>query len=238
MSEAAAAFLRARQRPLELVIFDCDGVLIDSEALCNRVVAEILTEAGWPMTAKECTDRFIGMSFYAMQPEIEARLGRSLGDDWVDRVVDVVTAAMEREAEPVAGAREALDAVMAMGLNWRIASNSSHLEMAAKFGRVGWLELVAGRVHSSVDVIARGGAGKPAPDLFLAAAAAAAVAPARCLVIEDSVHGATAARAAGMDCLGFVPHGDAAALRAAGAVPFHSMHDLPGLLRAALACPF
>jgi len=238
MSEAAAAFLRARQRPLELVIFDCDGVLIDSEALCNRVVAEILTEAGWPMTAKECTDRFIGMSFYAMQPEIEAWLGRSLGDDWVDRVVDVVTAAMEREAEPVAGAREALDAVMAMGLNWRIASNSSHLEMAAKFGRVGWLELVAGRVHSSVDVIARGGAGKPAPDLFLAAAAAAAVAPARCLVIEDSVHGATAARAAGMDCLGFVPHGDAAALRAAGAVPFHSMHDLPGLLRAALACPF
>jgi len=238
MSEAAAAFLRARQRPLELVIFDCDGVLIDSEALCNRVVAEILTEAGWPMTAKECTDRFIGMSFYAMQPEIEARLGRSLGDDWVDRVVDVVTAAMEREAEPVAGAREALDAVMAMGLNWRIASNSSHLEMAAKFGRVGWLELVAGRVHSSVDVIARGGAGKPAPDLFLAAAAAAAVAPARCLVIEDSVHGATAARAAGMDCLGFVPHGDAAALRAAGAMPFHSMHDLPGLLRAALACPF
>jgi HAD superfamily hydrolase (TIGR01509 family) len=238
MSKAAAAFLRARQRPLELVIFDCDGVLIDSEALCNRVVAEILTEAGWPMTAKECTDRFIGMSFYAMQPEIEARLGRSLGDDWVDRVVDVVTAAMKREAEPVAGAREALDAVMAMGLNWRIASNSSHLEMAAKFGRVGWLELVAGRVHSSVDVIARGGAGKPAPDLFLAAAAAAAVAPARCLVIEDSVHGATAARAAGMDCLGFVPHGDAAALRAAGAVPFHSMHDLPGLLRAALACPF
>jgi HAD superfamily hydrolase (TIGR01509 family) len=222
----------------DLVIFDCDGVLIDSEALCNRVVAEILTEAGWPMTAKECTDRFIGMSFYAMQPEIEARLGRSLGDDWVDRVVDVVTAAMKREAEPVAGAREALDAVMAMGLNWRIASNSSHLEMAAKFGRVGWLELVAGRVHSSVDVIARGGAGKPAPDLFLAAAAAAAVAPARCLVIEDSVHGATAARAAGMDCLGFVPHGDAAALRAAGAVPFHSMHDLPGLLRAALACPF
>jgi len=238
MSEAAAAFLRARQRPLELVIFDCDGVLIDSEALCNRVVAEILTEAGWSMTAEECNDRFIGMSFYSMQPEIEARLGRSLGDDWVDRVVDVVTATMEREAEPVAGAREALDAVMAMGLNWRIASNSSHQEMAAKFGRAGWLELVDGRVHSAVDVIALGGAGKPAPDLFLATAAAAAVAPAHCLVIEDSIHGATAARAAGMDCLGFIPHGETAALRAVGAVPFHSMHDLPALLRAALVCPF
>ena len=110
-----------------------------------------------------------------MQPEIETKLGRSLGDDWVDRVVEVVTAAMEREVEPVAGAREALDAVLAMGLNWRIASNSSHQEMAAKFGRAGWSELVNGRVHSSVDVIALGGAGKPAPDLFLATAAAAAV---------------------------------------------------------------
>jgi beta-phosphoglucomutase-like phosphatase (HAD superfamily) len=238
MSEAAAAFLLARQRPLELVIFDCDGVLIDSEALCNRVVAEILTEAGWPMTAEECETRFVGMSFYSMQPQIEARLGRSLGDDWVDRIVDVVTAAMEREVEPVAGARDALDAVMAMGLNWRIASNSSHQEMAAKFGRAGWLEIVHGRVHSAVDVIARGGAGKPAPDLFLSTAAAASVQPAHCLVIEDSVHGAAAARAAGMDCLGFVPHGDGSALRAVGAAPFHSMHDLPVLLRAALACPF
>src|ERR1700678_417733 len=190
----AAAFLRARRRPLRLVIFDCDGVLIDSEALCNRLVAELLTADGLPITPEECERRFVGMSFYAMQPVIEAQLGRSLGDDWVDRVVDVVTAAMEREAEPVAGAREALDAVMAMGLQWRIASNSSHQEMAAKFGRAGWLELVGGRVHSSVDVIARGGAGKPAPDLFLAAAAAAAVVPAHCLVIEDSVHGATAAR--------------------------------------------
>jgi HAD superfamily hydrolase (TIGR01509 family) len=238
MSAAAYAFLRARQRPLELIIFDCDGVLIDSEALCNRVVAEILTEAGWPMTAEECEERFIGMSFYAMQPQIEAQLGRSLGEDWVDRVVDVVTAAMEREVEPMAGAREALDAVMAMGLRWRIASNSSHQEMAAKFGRVGWLELVDGRLHSSADVIARGGAGKPAPDIYLAAAAAEAIVPAHCLVIEDSVSGVTAARAAGMDCLGLVPHGDGARVRAAGATPFQSMHDLPALLRTALACPF
>jgi beta-phosphoglucomutase-like phosphatase (HAD superfamily) len=238
VSEAAAAFLRTRQRPLELIIFDCDGVLIDSEPLCNRIVAEILTQDGWPMTAAECEERFIGLSFHAMQPEIELRLGRSLGDDWVDRVVAVVSEAMAREVEPVAGARKALDAVTAMGLKWRIASNSSHTEMAAKFGRAGWLELVSGRVHSSVDVIALGGAGKPAPDLFLATAAAEGVAPAHCLVIEDSVSGATAARAAGMDCLGFAAHGDGAALRLAGAVPFHSMHDLPALLRASVACPF
>jgi beta-phosphoglucomutase-like phosphatase (HAD superfamily) len=233
MSEEAAAFLRARRRPLELVIFDCDGVLIDSEGLCNRVVAEILTAEGWPMTSEECEHHFIGMSFYAMRPMIEARLGRSLGTGWVDRVVADVTAVMAREVEPMRGAREALETVTAMTLPWRIASNSSHREMDAKFGRAGWREMVAGRLHSSEDVIARGGAGKPAPDVFLAAAAAERAVPAHCIVIEDSVHGVTAARAAGMDCLGLVPRGDGAALRAAGAIPFRSMHDLPALLRLA-----
>lgn len=234
MSEEAAAFLRARRRPLELVIFDCDGVLIDSEALCDRVVAETLTEDGWEITAQECSERFIGMSFYAMQPEIEARLRRSLGPDWVDRIVARVTEAMAREVEPMPGGREALEAATSMGLPWRIASNSSHTEMNAKFGRAGWHELVAGRVHSAVDVIALGGAGKPAPDVYLAAAMAEAVTPPMCLVIEDSVAGVTAARAAGMDCLGLDRFGDGAALRAAGAVPFGSMFDVPDLLRVAL----
>ena len=164
MSEEAAAFLRARRHPLEMVIFDCDGVLIDSEALCNRVVAQRLTAQGWAMSAEECERRFIGMSFYAMQPMIEARLGRSLGGGWVDDLVTVVTAAMALEVEPMPGGREALEAVTAMGLPWRIASNSSHQEMEAKFGRAGWRDLVAGRLHSSEDVIALGGAGKPAPD--------------------------------------------------------------------------
>ena len=214
---------------MKLVIFDCDGVLIDSEALCNRVVARLITEAGWEMTAEECEQRFIGASFYAMQPIIEAQLGRSLGCTWVDDVVAVVTEAMANEAEPMPGAREALDAASTLGLDWRIASNSSHIEMAAKFGRVGWLNLVAGRVHSAVDLIARGGAGKPAPDVYLAAAGE--IAPSHCLVIEDSVAGVTAARAAGMDCLGLARHDDGAALHAAGAVPIRSMHDLPDLFR-------
>ena len=234
MSEKAAAFLRARRRPLRMVIFDCDGVLIDSEALCNRVVATILTNTGWPMTPEECEHLFIGMSFYAMQPIIETHIGRSLGATWVDTVVEQVTDAMTHEVEPMPGAREALEAVTELGLPWRIASNSSHQEMDAKFGRAGWRDLVADRLHSSVDVIVLGGAGKPAPDVFLAAASAEGIEPAHCIVIEDSVHGASAARAAGMDCLGLVPHGDGANLRAAGAIPFRSMHDLPALLREAL----
>ena len=146
MSEEAAAFLRARRRPLELVIFDCDGVLIDSEALCNRIVAEILTADGWAMTAEECEHRFIGMSFYAMQPEIEARLGRSLGDDWVDRVVDEVTEAMAHEVEPVPGARDALEATSALGLQLAhriqfIARRNGQRSLAAP---VGWTSSAAG----------------------------------------------------------------------------------------------
>ncbi len=231
MSAEAAAFLRARPQPVRMVIFDCDGVLIDSEALCNRVVAAFLTEAGWPMTAAECEQRFIGMSFYDMKPVIEARLGHDLGFAWVDRLVIAVTETMARESEPMPGARAALHAVSAMGRPWRIASNSSHAEMDAKFSRAGWTDLVAGRLHSSTDVIALGGAGKPAPDLFLATAAAENISPEHCLVIEDSVHGATAARDAGMACLALVPRGDGGPLRATGAIPFRSMRDLPDLLK-------
>ena len=229
MSDEAAAFLRARRRPIEMVIFDCDGVLIDSEGLCNRVCAALLTEQGWPMTGQECHDRFIGLSFPAMQPMIEAELGRSLGAGWVDQVVAAVTAAMTREVEAMPGARAALDAVTGLGLPWRIASNSSHTEMHAKFTRVGWSELVAGRTHSGIEVAAP----KPAPDVFLAAAAAERIDPLACLVIEDSVAGATAARAARMDCLGLAPEGDDSGLRAVGAVPFRAMGDLGWVLAGA-----
>jgi HAD superfamily hydrolase (TIGR01509 family) len=220
--------------PLSLVIFDCDGVLIDSEAICNRIVADMLTEIGWPMTADESHERFIGLSFYDMQPLIEAQLGRGLGVDWVDAVVSRVTTAMADEVELVPGARAALDSVSAMGLPWRVASNSSHVEMDAKFRRTGLLDLVAGRVHSAVDVIARGGAGKPAPDVYLAAAAAEGVPPHSCMAVEDSVAGVRAAVAAGMVCYGYCPDDDGAQLRAAGTEPFRSMHAMPDLLRAAM----
>jgi beta-phosphoglucomutase-like phosphatase (HAD superfamily) len=116
-----------------------------------------------------------------------------------------------------------------MGVPWRIASNSSHAEMRAKFARLGIADLVAGRVHSHSDV-ARA---KPAPDLFLAAAAAGGADPADCVVVEDSLPGVRAASAAGMDCLGFAPHCDGAALRALGAVPFRAMAEIPALIEAA-----
>ncbi|HXT82384.1 MAG TPA: HAD-IA family hydrolase [Acetobacteraceae bacterium] len=233
MTADAVRRLRAGRPKLALVIFDCDGVLIDSEPLCDRVVAETLTELGWPITATECHRRFIGLSFYDMQPTVEAQLNRPLGPDWVDGLVARLTGVLAAEVEAIPGARSALEAATVLGLAWRVASNSSHLEMAAKFGRTGLSDLMAGRTHSAIDVIAVGGHGKPAPDLFLAAASAEGVAPGACLVIEDSVAGVRAAAAAGMDCLGFAPADDGSRLRAEGALPFHAMDDLPGLLRAA-----
>lgn len=216
-----------------MVIFDCDGVLIDSEALCDRVVAAELVALGWPISPEESHRRFNGLSFYDMVPLIEARIGRPVGTAWVNQVVDRLTIVLAEEVEPIPGAWDALTGTSAIGLPWRIASNSSHTEMAAKFARVGWESLVRGRVHSAAEIIARGGRGKPAPDVFLEAAAAENIPPEHCLVIEDSVAGARAAHAAGMACLGYSPDRDGSALRAVGAVPFRPMHALPALLMAA-----
>jgi beta-phosphoglucomutase-like phosphatase (HAD superfamily) len=232
MNLAAFHAMRARHVRLAMVIFDCDGVLIDSESLCDRVVAAELAALGWAMTPEESGQNFLGLSFQDMCPLIEARLGRALPSDWVAALATKVAATMSQEVEMMTGARAVLEETTALGLEWRIASNSSHLEMAAKFGRTGLRDLVVGRLHSSEDMIARGLRGKPAPDLFLAAAGD--VLPAACVVIEDSLQGVRAAAAAGMQCLGYSPHGDGAHLAAAGAVPFHDLTLLPALFRAAL----
>jgi HAD superfamily hydrolase (TIGR01509 family) len=165
-----------------------------------------------------------------MVPLIEAELRRPLPPAWERHLVDQLVMVMSEEVDLMPGAAAALAATTRLGLPWRIASNSSHAELRAKFGRNGLGDLVAGRLHSHHDVAL----GKPAPDLFLAAAAAGGVAPESSLVIEDSVPGVRAAIAAGMTCLGFCPGGDGALLLAEGAAPFHSLHDLPALLRAAL----
>ncbi len=220
---------------LALVIFDCDGVLIDSESLCDRVVSADLIRQGWALSPTDCHRLFLGLTFPDIQLAAEARLCRPLGPGWVDHIVREVTAVMAAEADPIQGAREALEATAALGLPYRIASNSSRPEMAAKFARAGLTALVENRIHSAYDLIARGKRGKPDPDLFLEAAAAEAVPPEACVVIEDSLAGVRAAVAAGMTCLGYSPDGDGAHLRQAGALPFPSMFALPSLLRDLLA---
>jgi len=173
---------------------------------------------------------FLGMSLTNMVPIIERAIGRTLPAGWTRSLADRILAALSVDAPLIPGAREALQATTELGLPWRIASNSSPEEMAAKFAANRMTELVAGRTHSARDVAA----GKPAPDLFLAAAASAGIAPEYCLVVEDSLPGVRAAIAAGMDCLAHAPHDDGAVLAALGAWPFHAMSEFPALLRSAL----
>ena len=219
------------REPLRLVIFDCDGVLVDSEGPSNRVCAEEISKLGWPMTTEESCARFVGFRLSDLPPVIEARIGRPVPPGWVELLRDRLIETLSSDLEAMPGAHDALRATAALGLPYRIASNSSHEEMVVKFDRVSMTELVHGRTHSARDVRA----GKPAPDVFLHAAAAEGVPPSACLVIEDSVPGAQAARAAGMACIGLAPHGDDPALRAAGAVLIRSLAELPAVLRQAMS---
>jgi HAD superfamily hydrolase (TIGR01509 family) len=217
--------------PTKLVIFDCDGVLIDSELIASRVAAEELTALGWPMTTEQSMALFMGMSITDMESIIEHRIKRKLPPGWRQRIAADFVTALGSEAKLIEGAREILETMNAIGMDWRIASNSSNEEMTAKFSRTGLSDLTAGKAHSAASVIATGGRAKPAPDLFYAAASSAGVAPADCLVLEDSVPGVTGAVAAGMKCYGFAPHGDGAALTAAGAIKIlKNLNQLPGEL--------
>ena len=222
----AAEFLARRKTKLRLVIFDCDGVLVDSEGIANRILSRELTAVGWPIGPNEVEQRFLGMNLADMRPVIEAQLGHKLPASFSYHLQSAFETSLAAEVEAVDGAIAALDGVTALGLPWRVASNSSHEEMVVKFARIGITERVHGRAHSYQDVPR----GKPAPDVYLAAAAAEGVSAAQCLVIEDSTTGIRAGIAAGMDVLAYVPHADPAPFRALGAMPFTSMFDLPGLI--------
>ncbi len=212
--------------PIRLVIFDCDGVLIDSESLSNRIVAEEVTKLGLPMTHAESMATFVGYTLEDMPAIIEPRLGRAVPPGWVDQVRQALIAAFG-DIQTIAGAEAALHAVAALPLPFRVASNSSHEEMAAKFAATGLAPLFDGRRHSALDV----SRGKPSPDVFLAAAAAEGVPPAACLVVEDSLPGVRAAVSAGMQVVGLAPGTDGSPLRAAGAEIIHSLAELAPLVR-------
>jgi beta-phosphoglucomutase-like phosphatase (HAD superfamily) len=215
--------------PLRLVIFDCDGVLVDSEPASHRVLMAEAARLGWDVRPEDAR-RFIGLRWTDLRPVFERATGQDLGADWPLRMQSRVIEAMRGNVRAIEGAAEALRATAALGLPYRIASNSSHEEMAIKFAATGLSELVTRRVHSARDV----GVGKPAPDLFLVAATAEGVPPGACLVLEDSRPGVTAALAAGMRCVAYLPKGDPDQLVALGATPLRSLHDFGPLLHALL----
>ncbi|MEN0075142.1 MAG: HAD family phosphatase [Paracraurococcus sp.] len=211
--------------PPRAVLFDCDGVLADSEGLVNRIVAEDLTARGWRLSGEEAHEAFLGMALPDMLPVIEARVGR-LPPRWAQALAHRITGAMLVELEPVPGAEAAVRAVIAAGLPVAVASNSGREELQAKLRRLGLAEAFGDRVLSFEDVARP----KPAPDLYRAAAEACGVPPAECAVVEDSLLGARAGIAAGCRVFGFARGTDAAVLAAVGARPFAAMAELPGLL--------
>ena len=216
-------------RALGLVIFDCDGVLIDSEPLSRLVLMDEAVSLGWNMTEAEAHG-FTGLTWSAIRPIFEARLGVVLPTDWPVVLQNRVIAMMARGVLAMPGARAVLEATAALGLPYRVASNSSHQEMAEKFAGTGLIELVRGRVHSARDVAK----GKPAPDVFLAAAAAEDVCPARCLVVEDSAPGMVGALAAGMRVIAYAPDGAVPALAEPLYAVVRGLEELPALFRRAM----
>ncbi|HEX8663106.1 MAG TPA: HAD family hydrolase [Beijerinckiaceae bacterium] len=183
----------------QLVIFDCDGVLVDSETLACGVEAQALTALGHPITGEEVARRYAGLSDADMRREIEREIGRALPQDHAERCAAELEDAFRRELRPVAGMTAVVDAVAAAGLKRCVASSSAPERLRLALTVTGLWERFAPNVFSA-RMVARG---KPAPDLFLFAAERMAVEPAACLVVEDSVPGVLAARAAGMTIIGF-----------------------------------
>jgi HAD superfamily hydrolase (TIGR01509 family) len=217
-----------KDRP-SLVIFDCDGVLIDSEIIACRVDAECLGEAGFPITVEYVQEHFIGVSSRAMFDQLEKTHGRKLPLDFPETLKRRLHAAFDQGLEPIAGVADLLPA---LGIKACVASSSHPERLRHTLGLTGLWPHFDPHVFSATMVRN----GKPAPDLFLLAADRMGAQPQACVVVEDSKAGVAAGVAAGMRVLGFTggSHcrpGDGARLREAGAhAVFDDMRQLPGLI--------
>jgi len=211
-----------------LVIFDCDGVLVDSEPISNRLFVEHLNRAGFPFTLEECYRELLGRSMASCEALLVARFGRPLPAGFVPALQAETYAALAAEVETMPGVPAVLDVLEVAGVHYCVASSGEFAKMRATLGRTGLLPRFEGRMFSATEV-ARG---KPHPDLFLHAARAMNVTASDAVVVEDSVPGVQAAKAAGMRPLGFAggAHANRDALAAEGAEIFTAMSALPAKL--------
>jgi HAD superfamily hydrolase (TIGR01509 family) len=200
----------------DAVLFDCDGVLVDSEAITNGVLREMLEELGWKLTAAECMRLFLGKAVKDERGLIEAHTGQPLTEDWIVRFRERRNHALMHGVQPVDGAVEAV-ALIHGRLAGRIAcaSGADRFKVELQLEKCRLMPYFEGRIFSGHE-LARS---KPAPDVYLAAAAALHVDPRRCAVVEDTVTGVTAGVAAGATVFGYSPP--------------QSGHDAPALLREA-----
>lgn len=208
------------------VLFDCDGVVIDSEPPTFDLLAEDLSQRGLTLSHAEMERLFLGGTIERVG-KIARELGGDIPDDWVPYFYDRLYARLAEGAPLIPGVLGVFEALDAAGVPYAIGSNGTGRKMEITIGQHPDLaRRLQGRLFSGVDLKML----KPAPDLYLHAARALGADLARCVVIEDSATGARAARAAGMRCMGYAPTGATAALLAEGAEPFARMADLPGLL--------
>jgi HAD superfamily hydrolase (TIGR01509 family) len=209
------------------ILFDCDGVLVDSERITNSVWARLLTEIGLPMTTEQSLAIFMGNSMPRCVAIVEERLGRPAPGDLLPRFYEESAVALARDITPVAGIVPLLDWLEARGVPYAVASNGEHAKMRVTLGATGLWERFEGRRFSATEVPRP----KPAPDLFLHAARTMGFPPERTIVVEDSALGVEGATAAGMAVIGYAELVAPERLRAAGAVAtVHALSEVAGVL--------
>jgi HAD superfamily hydrolase (TIGR01509 family) len=213
----------------DAVLFDCDGVLVDSETITNGVLRDMLAERGWAMTLQQCMDLFVGNAVTDKRSEIEAHTGLPLSPDWLMAFRERRNAALVADIQPIPNIHQAVTALhLATGGRIACASGADRFKVEMVLTQVGLAEYFAGNIFSGHEMPRS----KPFPDVYLAAAAHLAVNPLRCAVVEDTVTGVRAGVAAGATVFAYLPQGDGQALRDAGAsCVFADMAALAGLLR-------
>ncbi len=215
----------------DLIIFDCDGVLVDSERLANQVFASILFEEHkLEFSLEDMFTHFVGRSKSQCMSIVEGMIGTKPSESLANRYENEINSALETSVEAVAGARELL---AGLSVPYCVASSGSHEKMRTTLGRTGLLNFVEGKIFSTSDV----NRGKPFPDVYLSACKKMGVEdPARCLVVEDSPTGVEGARNAGMTVFGYSELMDEDRLHNAGAnLTFQSLNDLPRLMQSYVA---
>lgn len=213
------------QNPRKLVIFDCDGVLVNSEPIFNRVLHSYLRGCGVDISFSETCSRFTGKNRREVEAYFQA-IGRTIPEDWPDAFYTKTLAALAAEVCAIDGVEAVLDILMEKGVAICVASNGLIKKMDVTLTRVGFLRRFQGAMFSAYDI----GQSKPAPDVFQHAARQMGVKPEDCVVIEDSKSGFEAAQRADMRCFAYLPQGPLALERMFGAIAFRNMQDLPALL--------
>ncbi|WP_454719643.1 MULTISPECIES: HAD family hydrolase [Cupriavidus] len=223
-----ASIRPVRHPRFDCVIFDCDGVLVDSEPIVNRVLNEMLNELGIRISLAESTEWFLGRAVREELANIERRRGAPLPENWLSHWFARRNAVLEAEVQAVPHVREAVAAIAAAGLPVCVASGADRIKVKLQLTRTGLVELFQQDAREHIFSATEVARSKPAPDVYLLAARTMNVAPARCAVIEDSPAGITAGVAAGMTVFGYAARNDAATLLAAGAgSTFADMRELP-----------